>query len=180
MFVTQFLSLGWPCDLFFANGTLANVTPQRPEKYLHVLLRSLKKLLRTLLPSWEQFQNNLYTWREDQVGSHSGQSLVWNTLSLTCQLTDTWTNPHRPELSSRVKTDCKTAELWATVTCVSYLLWSKVQQNLDCLLQFSRLRSQGMAYLGPLLRVSQGLNSKLTDTARWEACHFLKTLWFGT
>ena len=81
VFVTQFLSLGWPCDLFFANGTLANVTPQRPEKYLHVLLCSLKKLLRALLPSWEQFQNNLYTWREDQVGSHSSQSLVWNTLS---------------------------------------------------------------------------------------------------
>ena len=81
VFVTQFLSLGWPCDLFFANRTLANVTPQRPEKYLHVLLCSLKNLLRTLLPSWEQFQNNLYTWREDQVGSHSSQSLVWNTLS---------------------------------------------------------------------------------------------------
>ena len=60
---------------------LASVTPQRPEKYLHVLLCSLKNLLRTLLPSWEQFQNNLYTWREDQVGSHSSQSLVWNTLS---------------------------------------------------------------------------------------------------
>ena len=42
--VTQFLSLGWPCDLFFANGTLANVTPQRPENHLLVLLCSLKNL----------------------------------------------------------------------------------------------------------------------------------------
>ena len=35
---------------------------------------------------------------------------------------------------------------------------NKAQQNLNCLFQFSLFSSQGMAYLGALLGVFQGLN----------------------
>lgn len=95
-----------------ANGTLANVTPQRPEKYLWILVCSLKNLEPSCYPENNSRIPCTHEERTKWVAIPTN-SFMKHPRWLTCQLADTWTNQNRPELSSRVKTHCQTAEFWA-------------------------------------------------------------------